>query len=81
MQCVLGVSPKPQRDLTLADASSGHQHLQFRQLDWFSALHADDIPFVRDMMAEADADLILGADIVRPRFRRPIADHKLIFQH
>ncbi|KAF9785712.1 hypothetical protein BJ322DRAFT_1055945 [Thelephora terrestris] len=31
------------------NASSGHQHLQFRQLDWFSALHADDIPFTSYM--------------------------------
>lgn len=48
----------------LADASSGHQNLQFRQLDWFLALHPDGSPSVRDMMIEADPDIILGADIV-----------------
>ena len=49
----------------LTDASSGHQNLQFRQLDWFLALHPDRSSSVRDMMAEADPDIILGADIVR----------------
>lgn len=49
---------------TLADASSRHKCLKFRQLDWFSALEADGISSIRDMMEEADPDFMLGADIV-----------------
>ncbi|KAF9643953.1 hypothetical protein BDM02DRAFT_3191056 [Thelephora ganbajun] len=46
------------------NASARHRRLRLRQLDWFSALDADRISSVRGLMAEADPDVILGADIV-----------------
>ena len=58
-----------QRCYTLTDASSRHQLLQFRQLDWFSALDVNEIYSVLGFMAEADPDVILGADIVKFSFR------------
>lgn len=49
----------------MTDVSSRHNHLQLRQLNWFSSLYMDGMRSVRDMMTEADPDFIFGADIVR----------------
>lgn len=69
VQYVIGASDELERGYTFADASSRHQHLQFRQLDWFSALDANEISLVHGLTAEADPDVLLGADIVRLSFR------------
>jgi hypothetical protein len=65
VQYVARISREFERDYTLADASSRHQHVHLRRLDWFSALDANGILSVRGLIAEADPDVILGADIVR----------------
>jgi len=46
------------------NASSKHRYLRLGQLDWFSASDPNEISSVRELMAEADPDVILGADIV-----------------
>ena len=65
MQYVARISDECQRSYTLTDASSRHQLLHFKQLDWFSVLDVNEISSTRGLMAEADPDVILGADIVR----------------
>ena len=65
MQYVAKIFDECRRGYTLTDASSRHQLLQFKQLDWFSALDVNEISSTRGLMAEADPDVILGADIVR----------------
>jgi len=46
------------------NASSRHQNVHLRQLDWFSAMDTDGIPSTRGLIAEANPDIIFGADIV-----------------
>ena len=69
VQYVARITRELQRSYTFADASSRHEQVYLRQLDWFSALDADGVSSVRGLMAEADPDVILGADIVRFSFR------------
>jgi hypothetical protein len=55
-----------------------HQLLRLRQLDWFSALNVNEIASIRGLMAEADPDVIFGADIVRYSFVSITTDGKMI---
>lgn len=78
MQYVANASDEFQHGYTRTDASSRHQLLQLRQLDWFSALDMDEVSSIRALMAEADPDIILGADIVRFSFIPTAADDEMI---
>lgn len=51
---------------TVTDESSSHPSLATAQLDWTDALTDSGIPAVQALLQEASADLILGADVVRP---------------
>lgn len=72
------ISDELEHGYTLSDASSRHQRLQLRQLDWFSALDTDGISSIRGLMAEADQDVIVGADIVEFSSAPIITDRELI---
>lgn len=80
MQYVVNASDEFQHGYTRTDASSRHQLLQLRQLDWFSALDMNEVSSIRALMAEADPDVILGADIVRFSFISTATDDKMITQ-
>ena len=53
----------------MVDVSAAHQRLHFRLLDWFDALpdsvHGHDHS---GTLTQIDADVILGADVVRRLF-------------
>lgn len=78
MQYVANASDKFQHSYTRTDASSRHQFLQLRQLDWFSALDMNEVSSIRALMAEADPDVILGADIVRFSLISTATDDEMI---
>lgn len=44
------------------DRSSVHPNIQYRLLDWFDAISAQEN--LKSLLVEAHADIILGADIV-----------------
>lgn len=56
----------------MADVSSAHQRVRFRLLDWFDALPGPAYGQMNNscsgMLAKIDADVILGADVVRRSF-------------
>ena len=50
----------------LADASSSHPGIMYRILDWSDALDPATLPvFTSTLHNDIDADVILGADLVR----------------